>query len=53
MLRRCHSRLKLAVFMASFVSAAILGMKSDPPGCIIYSYEKHIDLGLKTERILT
>ena len=39
--------------MASFVNMAILGMKSIPPGSIIYSYEKHIDLGLKTERILT
>ena len=43
----------LAVFMASFTNTAILEMKSNPPGSIIYSYEKHIDLGLKTERILT
>ena len=53
MLKRQHSRLKPAVFMAGFVGAPILGMKSIPPGSIIYSYEKHINHGLITERILT
>ena len=36
----------LAVFMASFTNTAILEMKSNPPGSIIYSYENTLAMVL-------